>query len=134
MINNIMPVSRTYIDLNISFKPHPATGDLPRIYDENSIRQAIKNIVLTNHSEVPFEPWYGANLVALLFEPVSPIIEHAIERRIRSAIDQQEPRARITELKLNYNESLNSYTVWMSFQALGLDKPVVIDFLLERPR
>jgi len=127
-------MAKLYSDFNINFFAHPATGDIARVYDGNSIAQSIKNLILTNYNEVPFSPWIGANLTALLFEPVSPMIEDAIENNIRDAITKHEPRAIVSDLKVSYNEAHNSYDVWMSFNAIGLDRPVTVNFVLKRVR
>lgn len=56
-----------YSDLNLSFKPHPITGDITRKTDVDAVKQSIKNLISTNHYERPFKPSLGANLRGKLF-------------------------------------------------------------------
>jgi len=123
-----------YSDFKLDFLAHPATGDLVKVIDENAISGSIRNLLLTNHGEVLFSPWVGGNLTAYMFEPVSPIIEHAIKRTITKTIEEYEPRVRILSLAVTYNESQNSYNVSLKYKAIGLDRPVMINFVLQRVR
>ena len=63
-----MPTFQTFKDLNITFKPHPVTGDLTTVKDEAAIKQAIINLLLTNRGERLFAPRIGSSLSDLLFE------------------------------------------------------------------
>jgi len=65
-----MPKFQTFKDLNITFKPHPITGDLTVIKDEAAIKQAIINLLLTNKGERFFDSRIGSFLSNLLFEPL----------------------------------------------------------------
>jgi len=125
---------KIYKDLNINFLPHPITGDISQVFDENSVKQAVKTLVLTNFFERPFDPTAGSNVTSFLFEPVSPIIEDALESTIKDVIEIHEPRASVDLVKVKYNEDLNSYDVTIEFSILGLDNPIQISFVLNRVR
>ena len=64
--------SRTFKDIDIAMGRNPFTDDLGVVKNDNSIKQAIKNIVLTAPGEKPFQPLVGSRVYQLLFEP--PII------------------------------------------------------------
>lgn len=55
-----MPTFQTFKDLNITFKPHPVTGDLTTVKDEAAIKQAIINLLLTNRGERLFAHRIGS--------------------------------------------------------------------------
>jgi phage baseplate assembly protein W len=80
--------------------PHPITKDLVRIKNEQSIKQSIKNIVLTNFGERLFQPTIGSNVNSALFEPNDVILQENLKLTIRSAIVFHEPRAQILEVEV----------------------------------
>ena len=62
-------VSRGYKDLSVSFKSNPSTGDFGIVKNENAIKQAVRNLLLTDLGERPFQPNIGSRIKGLLFEP-----------------------------------------------------------------
>ena len=83
--------SRIFADLDINFRKHPATDDVTMRYDEEAIKQSIKNLVMTNHYERPFHPEIGSQLRALLFEPASPLLVISLKQSITNTINNFEP-------------------------------------------
>ena len=66
----IQRISRAFKDISLSFEPHPITGDLPIIKNENAIRRSVRNIVETIPSEKFFNSIFGSdvrNLLCLLY-------------------------------------------------------------------
>ena len=49
-------------DLDLTLKLHPIRNDIVPLKDDNAVRNALKNLVLTNFFERPFQPSLGANL------------------------------------------------------------------------
>jgi len=125
---------KVYVDIDLSMKAHPVTGDIIKVTDERAVEQSIKTLVLTNFYERPFQHYLGSNARGYLFEPVSPIIEDALTKDIRDVIQKHEPRGEIVSINVNYNEDQNAYDVVIYFRVLGLDTPVKISFILERVR
>lgn len=101
--------SRTvdYVDVDLSFNKKPA-GDVYKKKDASSVKQAIKNLLLTNHYEKPFQPFFGANLRGLLFELADDQTESEVSVNIASAIQSYEPRVEVLK-KLNYKTPLKTY-------------------------
>ena len=60
--------SREYRDLDLNFKIHPIRKDINKHTAEMAVINSIKNLVLTQHYEVPFQPEIGCNSSTLLFE------------------------------------------------------------------
>ena len=78
--------NRIYSDLNLSFTKNPATKDVSRYFDIQAIKRAVKNIILTNKFEKPFNPDFGCNLRGFLFENISDPMMIIIKDRIAKAI------------------------------------------------
>ena len=58
--------SVSFLDLDLSFSPRPS-GDLYKKNDAAAVKQAVKNLLLTNITEKPFNSQFGGNLNDFLF-------------------------------------------------------------------
>ena len=94
---------QTFKDLNVTFKPHPVTGDLIVKKDDAAIKQAVVNLLLTTKGERPFQPDLGSNLRNLLFENLDVATAAEIGDDIRQTLDQFEPRITVTGLEVDAN-------------------------------
>jgi hypothetical protein len=125
----------SFKDLNITFKPHPVTGDLIVKKDDAAIKQAVVNLLLTSKGERPFQPDLGSNLRNLLFETLDAASAGDIGDDIRQTLDQFEPRITVTGLIVDANFEDNGFDVSLEFEIIGReDFPVAIEFFLERTR
>ena len=52
---------REFKDLDLNFTIHPVKKDINKHVGTMAIVNSIKNLVLTNHYEVPFHPEIGSN-------------------------------------------------------------------------
>ena len=127
-------MEKIYVDLKMNMLPHPVTGDVLCVSDEQAISQSIRNLLSTNQYDVPFKPWAGANIKALLFEPVSPITAHALEKSITDTITTQEPRVNLTEVSVDYNEQHNSYDIVVYYKIIALNLSSSTKVILKRAR
>jgi len=127
-------VARQFKDLDLNFTIHPLKKDLNKHLDATAVINAIKNLVLTNHYEKPFNPDYGSNVRKLLFETLDIITASAIEREIQQTIESFEPRVRIIGVTVIPDEERNGFSVRMEFSIVNQTNPISISFLLERTR
>ena len=127
-------IARQFKDLDLNFTIHPLKKDLNKHLDATAVINAIKNLVLTNHYEKPFNPDYGSNVRKLLFETLDIITASAIEREIKQTIESFEPRVRIIGLAVIPDVENNGFSVRMEFSIVNQTNPVSISFLLERTR
>ena len=123
-----------YIDLDLNFILHPVRKDISRLIDDNAVKQALKNLLFTNYYERPFQPNFGCGVHALLFEPMMPSTTIAIEKAIREAIANYEPRVEIRQLTVKPNYGLNAYEITLIFTILDKQHPVQLDVIMERLR
>ena len=57
--------SRAFADILMSFKRNPFTDDASIVKNDNAIKQAIKNLILTTPGEKPFQPTVGSKVCLL---------------------------------------------------------------------
>ena len=127
-------LSKIYSDIDFTFTKKPVTGDVALSYDDQAVIRSIRNLLLTNHFERPFNPELGSNLNALLFELVSPLTATALEREISTMIANYEPRANLKEIIVTPLPDNNAYNVYLSFYIENATLPTTVTLLLERNR
>ena len=66
---SVTSATKGFSDLNLQMIPHPQKRDIIPLKDNAAVKNAVRNLLLTNFFERPFQPTVGANLRGLLFEP-----------------------------------------------------------------
>jgi len=125
---------RSFTDLDLNFNIHPTTKDINRFKNENAVINSVKNLVLTNHYERPFQPELGSNLKRLLFEQVDNVTAALIEREIETTITNFEPRVDLKDVVASGFPDENGYKVEITFFLINTPDPITVDFFLERVR
>jgi len=105
---------RIWKDLNLNFTKHPLTDDVSRVYDVESVKRSVKNLIMTDYGERPFQPWIGSNINALLFEQMDPLTISTLKTQIETLLENFEPRVILKSLEINDLES-NSLRVTIYF-------------------
>ena len=126
--------ARIYKDLNLDFQQNTATKDIQKITDVESVKRSVRNLINTNHYEKPFRPQVGSNLRAMLFELISPQMNHAISKEIDLLIKNYEPRCRLVQVKNQPDLDRNGYFVSINFYVQNHPTPVIVESFLERLR
>jgi phage baseplate assembly protein W len=100
--------NRPYKDIDLSFTPRPGPLDsdgtrLPAdIFgktDAAAVKQAVKNLILTNKHERPFQPNLGGALNEQLFEPNDENTADQIEDDIKQVLAIYEPRVKVLSVQ-----------------------------------
>jgi len=125
--------SRLYKDIDLTFDNRPS-GDVYKKTDVAAVKQAVKNLLLTNWGEKPFLPRYGANLGGLLFELGDDTTEDDIRISVQSAIEIYEPRAQLLDVVVNFLPEYNSISVQVQFQILNTEEIVAVETTIARLR
>ena len=125
---------RTYKDLDLNFKAHPVTKDVVKRTGNAAIIGALRNLILTNIGEKPFQPNFGSRIRGLLFEDVSYITANIIQSEIDNTIKNFEPRVGVDAIRVQANPDQNRYDVTIRFFINNLEAPVTINFFLEKVR
>lgn len=123
-----------YSDLDFNFVVHPVRGDLVLKEDEDAVIRAVKNLLMTNHFEVPFHPEIGCNIRQSLFEHISLFTASDISRFISETIKNFEPRVKIKSISVTPDYDRNGYYVLIQCYVGVSPNLVEAKFLLERIR
>ena len=126
--------SRIYKDLNLDFQQNTATKDIQKITDVESVKRSVRNLINTNHYEKTFHPEIGSNLRAMLFELMTPQMNHVITKQIENLINNYEPRCNLVQVLTQPMFDRNGYSVQISFMVNNHQEPVIVESFLERLR
>jgi phage baseplate assembly protein W len=130
MANN----TRTFSDLDLNFTLNPVTRDVTRRYDEDAIKNALKNLVLTANYERPFHSEIGSPIRKLLFEPSSPMLGAMLRRSIEDLINNFEPRVNLIDIICIVSEDDHTIEVSIEFTILNTTAPITLELTLQRTR
>tara|TARA_B100001063_G_scaffold63564_1_gene57551 strand:- start:991 stop:1431 length:441 start_codon:yes stop_codon:yes gene_type:complete len=125
--------TKVYKDIDLTFTARPS-GEIFKKTDAAAVKQAVKNLMLTNYFEKPFQPLFGANLRDMLFELADDEAEEDIEDRCINAINVFEPRAEALNVKAIANPDRNSIRVTVEFRIINTEEQVVVSTVLARLR
>ena len=127
-------IVRDFKDLDLNFNIHPIRKDISKSIGPMAVVNSIKNLILTNHYERPFQPDIGSNVRRLLFENLDSITATTIRDEIERTIVNYEPRATVKTINVTADYDNNGFKVYLEFFIVNQTAPIVINFLLERIR
>jgi phage baseplate assembly protein W len=127
-------ISRDYVDLDLNFNIHPVRKDINKNVGDMAVINSIKNLISTNNYERLFNPMFGGNVRALLFENMDPVTALRMEKEITKMIENYEPRAILNSVTIVPQYETNAYDVKLKFRIVNRQEPVQITFQLERLR
>ena len=123
-----------YKDLGLSFKPHPVTKNVPVLKNEDAVKRAIRNLILTNQGEQFFNELYGGNITSLLFENFTPITVMEIKASVIDTVQVYEPRATVLDVDVIAYPDSNSIKINIVFQINDSPQSSLLTFTVERVR
>ena len=121
-------------DLDLSLTLHPIRKDIMPLKDDNAVKNAVKNLLVSNFYERPFSRDIGANLRALLFEPADAITKIALKNNIRRVINKYEPRVVLRSIEIKYADDSNAYNITVVFKIKEFDTNESVEIVLRRLR
>ena len=128
-------VSRGFKDISMSFESNPLTDDLIALKNETAIARSIRNIVFTLPGEKFFDPEFGSDISAALFENIDDISGGIIEDQLRQSINNYEPRVELLSVRTNPNYDNNAFDVTITYEIIGANvPPQQLEFVLQSTR
>ena len=122
-----LQANNIYSDFNTNFNVHPIKKDLTRLTNEEAVKRSIKNIIQTNFYERPFQPMFGCNIRAYLFELITPITLQLIKKDVTAAINNYEPRANILDVIVSVAPDNNEIAVAVTFSIINSLQPTTVN-------
>ena len=123
--------SRTFKDINLSFKRHPVTNDVLTISDEDAIKRSVRNIVFTILGEKPFDPNFGSVINDSLFELDTSLNQVRVSDEITQSLLSYEPRISNVEVTASIYPDSNELNCTVQYDITGISAPTQqVDVLL----
>ena len=128
-------ISRSFKDINLSFKPHPVTKDLTILKNENAIKRSVRNLIQTIPTERFFNSVLGSEVRDSLFDFVDFGTASVIQNQIEITLENFEPRIENVLVEVDPRPDLNEFEVKVIFDIVGQEIPTQdFTFILEATR
>lgn len=123
-----------YTDFKKDLRLSPISQDITLLKDEEAVKDSIKNLLLTDPGERPMQPFLGAGIRALLFENITPGTLKLIEQKVKTTINNYEPRAELIDVLASSTIDDNAVSIRVTFYIKNANQPIELDVILERIR
>lgn len=128
-------VSRGFKDISMTFQVNPLSSDLIALKNENAIARSVRNIIFTVPGEKVFDPDFGTDINASLFELLDETSAVVIKDQIKYSLETYEPRILLLDVIVVPDFEGNGYDVEISYSIVGVDiDPQQISFILQATR
>lgn len=111
---------------------NPNTEDFGTVKNENAIKQSVRNLIMTQFGERPFQFDIGSRVTGLLFEPFDVFTAENIRDEITNTIERLEPRVELENVEVVLDELDDNLNISIEYTIVGEELIQTIEFLLER--
>jgi phage baseplate assembly protein W len=133
-VNRIKDPVLLLSDLDMDLTMNPLTKDVSSVTGENTVKQALKNLLRFRKYDKPFHPEVDAGVMDLLFEPANPIVICQIKRKIVETINSYESRVRGLQVDIVDLSEENAYRIDVQFQIQNSVETYRTTVIVERIR
>ncbi len=123
-----------YSDFRKDLGLSPLSADIVILKNEDAVKDAIKNLLLTDRGERLMQPTLGGGLREMLFENITPAVHKILEERIKGTINLYEPRAELIDVAVSSAYDENTIEITIRFYVINQEQPITLDVILERIR
>jgi phage baseplate assembly protein W len=123
-----------FSDLDMDLTIDPLTKDVSSITGENTVKQALKNLLQFKKYDKPFHPEIDSGITDLLFENANSMIMFQMKRKITEMIRSYESRIRGLQVDIVDLSDQNSYQIDVQFQIQNSVQTYRATVIVERIR
>lgn len=123
-----------FSDFMTDLTPHPVTGDVSRVRNEASVRQSIRNLILTNYGERLFQPLIGSSVNRSLFEPNDEVLAEDLRYHVQKTIEDFEPRAQVQIVEVVPFPQQDKVNINVVYSLINSTQLQSVDLILRRVR
>ena len=127
-------IESVYSDFHKDLTINPFSGDIAVKIDEEAVKESLKNIILMDKGEKLFQPAFGGNIRAMLFELNSPATIKLIQEQVKSTINNYEPRVELIDVEVYSLIDDNKVAIKIIYALRNREEPLEVEFILERVR
>jgi len=133
----ITPITKKqelYSDFFMNLDENPVSQDLARKTNEEAVKASIKNLLLTDKGERPYQPNLGCNIRQMLFDNMTPDTIILMKEVIKDTLEAYEPRADIIGVDVISSVDDNQVNIAVVFKVINSSEPVTLVTSLTRVR
>lgn len=123
-----------FSDFDFNFTPHPNTGDITVLKNDKSVKNSIKNLILTKYGEILFQSNLGCGLHDSLFDPMDYVSKYNMKTQIETTLTNFEPRVRISSIDIVESVRENGYDINLQYTIINTYETQTITVFLEKIR
>ena len=124
-----------YRDFDMRFIPHPVTGKLILRKNDESVKQALKNLILTDLGERRYRPLFGSTVRRSLFDNYTSFTQDNIRSAIKTAIKNYEPqRVELLDIIFTGDPDKNELNIAVVFRSNNATEATTLNLSVERVR
>lgn len=112
-------IQEKFTDFVSTFEDNPATGDVYRNINDYAIREALKNLILTEEGERPFQPTLGSRVRQMMFENMDEKALYLLRQSIEVAIKNHEPRVVLQDVSLVPDNDHNAVSISIFYTTIN---------------
>lgn len=116
------------------FTLNPVTGNLASVTNAESIKQSIRNLILTPRAARFKQPTVGSKVATLLFDLWTPDMHDLLVTTAQDCIRLCEPRAKDVKVQVEGHPELNYVVMHITFTPINLPELVSFALVLKRAR
>lgn len=108
-----------FSDFTKNLEQVPGRTEISRVINENSVKESIKNLVLTDRGERLMQPNIGCDIRGSLFESMDPNTILILRENIKSTLRTYEPRCNVRDVEIIGNLEENDLRVKIVFSVIN---------------
>jgi phage baseplate assembly protein W len=113
---------------------NPVTGNLASVTNAESIKQSIRNLILTPRAARYKQPLVGSKVATMLFDLWTPETQDLLITTAQDCIRICEPRAKDVKIEVEGHPELNYVVMHVTFTPINLPEIVSFAVVLRRAR
>ncbi len=123
-----------YTDFRKTLEINPISNDLAIKTNEDSVKEALKNLILTMKGEWLMQPNKGSDVLRFLFDNMTAPILKVLETNIIDTIKNYEPRINLLNVEVIPEYDNNKVAVNITYYIRNSEIPISVTIFLERSR
>jgi phage baseplate assembly protein W len=123
-----------YSDLDLSFTPHPLTGNVSPKINIEAIRQSVLNLLRLGPYDIPFQSNQLTNLRQTLFENITVVTKSGLEKRIDWVLKTFEKRIKVVSIDVAPLSTGDGLNITIVYKIRALDQEDTLTQLFHRVR
>src|SRR5882757_7610140 len=113
-------IQQVYLsDFTTDFAVNPITGFLAKVNNEQDAKQMLRNLILTNMGERPYQLLVGSKVYNLLFEPADSVTTSALQSTIAQTIQNNLPFINLIGVSIQNLSDQNAYAISIVFSIIN---------------